>query len=157
VLSHLKNCFLVPDHIIWWNYRWTHAHGIKMASPYFAPGVWRWLDSLRQPLWPPHQESIRKVLIRRAATTVMPEEAAHNRKIAQSAPFWKWFQDSLQPLLRNHLSPRALHRDDLFEVDFVQKELQKHTNGRGQKPYLMWTLLCFMVWKRTFLESGDFS
>lgn len=156
-LVHLKNSFIMPDHIVWWNYRWANAHGLEMTSPYFAPDVWKWMDSLKQPLWPPYQESIRKVLIRRAAATVMPKEIAYNRKIAQSAPFWEWFQGPLKPLLNEYLSPAALRKDGFFNVDFVQQELQKHIYGYGRQPYLIWTLLCFMVWKRTFLESGDFS
>ena len=156
-MDHLTNHFSVHDHYLWWNYRWARAHGLDMEAPFLMPEVRSWMDSIEQPLWPPHKESIRKVLIRRAAATVMPDEFAYNRKIAQSAPFWIWFQGPLRPLLHEYLSPSALQEDGLFDTEFVQRELQKHIAGRGKRPYLIWTLLCFMVWKQVFLESEDYS
>lgn len=157
IISHLRNIYFVPDHLLWWNYRWAHASGIEMAAPHTAPDVASWMESFRQSLWPPHQESIRKDLIRRTATTVMPDEFAYNQKIAQSALFWIWLQGSLCPLLHKYLSPAAPRADGLFDVEFVQRELQKHIAGKGRQPYLVWTLLCFMIWKRVFLESEEFT
>ena len=154
-VDHLTNHFSVHDHYLWWNYRWARAHGLNMEAPFLMPEVRSWMDSTKQPLWPPHKESVRKVLIRRAAATVMPEELAYNRKIAQTAPFWRWFQGPLLPLLHKYLTPSTLREDGLFDTEFVQRELQKHTAGRGKRPYLIWTLLCFMVWKQVFLESEN--
>lgn len=156
-MDHLANHFSNHDHYLWWNYRWARAHSLDMEAPFLTPKVRSWMDSIKQPLWPPHKESIRKVLIRRAAATVMPDELAYNRKIAQSAPFWIWFQGPLRPLLYEYLSPSTLQEDGLFNVEFVQRELQKHIAGRGRQPYLIWTLLCFMIWKQVFLESEEFT
>lgn len=152
-VAHLRNQFFVPDHLLWWNYRWASAHNLMMGAPYLTREVRSWMQSLRQPLWPPYEESIYKVLIRRAAATLMPEEIAYQDKIAQSAPFWKWFQGPLRPLLYEYVRPSKLREDGLFDVDFVQHVLREHVTGTGSRPYLLWTLFCFMVWKDEFLNG----
>jgi asparagine synthase (glutamine-hydrolysing) len=152
-LSHLHNHFSVSDHFLWWNYRWTQVQGLEMGAPFLMPAPRRLMESLRQPLWPPHEESIRKVLIRRAAATVMPDEIAYSEKVAQTAPLWSWFRGPLYPLLRKYLQPSELQKDGLFNADFVEHEVERHTAGTGDRPYVVWSLLCFMIWKRNFLEE----
>jgi asparagine synthase (glutamine-hydrolysing) len=152
-LAHLRNQFALPDHLMWWHYRWAQANNLTTGAPYVHSDVRSWMQSLRQPVWPLHQEWVGKVLIREAAALLMPEDIAHEPKIAQSVPFWRWFQGPLRPLLFEYLKPTRLERIGLFNVDFVQQALQQHITGKVSRPYLLWTLLCFMVWEDEFLEG----
>lgn len=152
-LSHLHNHFSVSDHFLWWSYRWTNVYDLEMGAPFLMPAPRRYMQSLRQPLWPPYDEPVEKVLIRRVAATLMPDEIAYSEKIAQTAPFWVWFRGPLRSLLREYLQPSQLREDGLFNADFVQQEVKKHVRGSGKRPYLVWSLLCFMIWKHVFLEE----
>ena len=152
-LAHLRNQFALPDHLMWWHYRWAQANNLTTGAPYVHSDVRSWMQSLRQPVWPLHQEWVGKALIREAAASLMPEDIAHEPKIAQSVPFWRWFQGPLRPLLFEYLKPSRLEKIGLFNLDFVQQALQQHMTGKVSRPYLLWTLLCFMVWEDEFLEG----
>ena len=155
-ICHLHNKFSVCDHYLWWNYRWTRAYELEMAAPFLMPKLRRFMESLRQPFWPPRDESVQKTLARHVAATVMPDEIAYSEKIAQTAPLWVWFRGPLYSLLQEYLRPSKVQEDGLFDAEVVKQEVKKHVSGTGNQPYLVWSLLCFMVWKRTFLESNDF-
>lgn len=146
-VSHLKNTFFISDHALWWNYRWAHTNGLEMGAPFTTPTVRSWMQSLRQPLWHPYQESIMKVLTRRAAATLMPDEIASHQRIAQTSPLLRWLDEGrLDTLLDKYLS-MCPGKEGIADISVGEKKSEELSG-----PWLVWNALCYMVWKVEFFR-----
>jgi asparagine synthase (glutamine-hydrolysing) len=96
-----------------------------------------------------------KQVLRRAMERVIPAEVTERAKQGFSAPDASWFRgesiDYIDRLLRN---PRAMLYEFL-EPRFVHAVLDDHSSGRHNRRLLIWSLLSFEWWCRTFLAPGS--
>jgi asparagine synthase (glutamine-hydrolysing) len=97
-----------------------------------------------------------KQVLRRAMERVIPAEVTERAKQGFSAPDASWFRgesiDYIDRLLRN---PRAMIYEFL-EPRFVHAVLDDHSSGRNNRRLLIWSLMSFEWWCRTFLtDAGE--
>ena len=144
---HLMYTFWTCDHLLWWNYRWAHANGLEMGAPFTTPTVQSWLQSLRQPLWPPYQESIMKILTRRAASTVMPDEIAYYQNIAQTSPLLGWLKEGKLNNLRDKYLRDYVDKEGVLS-DGLGKDMENIYN-----PWFVWGSICYMAWEKEFFHN----
>jgi asparagine synthase (glutamine-hydrolysing) len=95
-----------------------------------------------------------KQVLRRAMEQIIPPEVTERAKQGFSAPDASWFRgesiDYIDRLLRN---PQALIYE-FVERPFVSDVLDDHTSGRHNRRLLIWSLLSFEWWCRTFLGGA---
>jgi asparagine synthase (glutamine-hydrolysing) len=97
-----------------------------------------------------------KQVLRRAMERIIPSEVTARAKQGFSAPDASWFRgesiDYIDRLLRNQ---RAMIYE-FIEPGFVSGILDDHISGRHNRRLLIWSLLSFEWWCRTFLAgAGD--
>jgi asparagine synthase (glutamine-hydrolysing) len=97
-----------------------------------------------------------KQVLRRAMEQIIPPEVTERAKQGFSAPDASWFRgesiDYIDRLLRN---PRAMIYE-FVEQRFVGDVLDAHISGQQNRRLLIWSLLSFEWWCRTFLAgAGD--
>ena len=95
-----------------------------------------------------------KLVLRRAMERIIDPEVAARAKQGFSAPDASWFRgesiDYINRLLRN---PRA-RIYEFLEPAFVTAALDEHTSGRQNRRLLIWSLLSFEWWCRTFIDGS---
>ena len=95
-----------------------------------------------------------KQVLRKAMERIIPPEVTERAKQGFSAPDASWFRgesiDYIDRLLRN---PRAMIYE-FVEPRFVSDVLDDHTSGRHNRRLLIWSLLSFEWWCRTFLAGA---
>ncbi len=92
-----------------------------------------------------------KVVLRKAMARVIPEHVAARAKQGFSAPDASWFRgESVEYVTGLLTDPRArLH--DVIQPAFVQRIIEEHRCGAHNHRLLIWSLLSFEWWLRTFL------
>jgi asparagine synthase (glutamine-hydrolysing) len=95
-----------------------------------------------------------KQVLRRAMERIIPPEVTVRAKQGFSAPDASWFRgesiDYIDRLLRNR---RAMIYE-FVEPRFVSDVLDDHISGRHNRRLLIWSLLSFEWWCRTFLAGA---
>lgn len=94
-----------------------------------------------------------KVILREAMARLIPPEITEQMKQGFSAPDASWFRgesiDYINQLLRN---PEAMIYEFLTP-EYVSEVLDQHCSGQMNWRLLIWSLLSFEWWCRTFLKS----
>jgi len=94
-----------------------------------------------------------KAVLREAMQRVLPPAAAQREKQGFSAPDASWFRgESIEYLNRLLRDPKA-RIYEFVEPAYVERILEEHTSGRINRRLLIWSLLSFEWWCRSFLES----
>jgi asparagine synthase (glutamine-hydrolysing) len=96
-----------------------------------------------------------KTVLRQAMSRLIPDEITKRAKQGFSAPDASWFRgesiDYINRLLRN---PKAMIYD-FIRPQYVTQVLDEHCSGRINRRLLIWSLLSFEWWCRSFLgETG---
>ncbi len=96
-----------------------------------------------------------KALLRRALAPRLPEEHFRAPKRGFVGPTAMWLRNELQPMLVDELAPSRIQRLGYFDPDVVGRLLREHAEHRQNHEGILWSLLCFSVWHRTYLEGGS--
>jgi asparagine synthase (glutamine-hydrolysing) len=94
-----------------------------------------------------------KLILRRVLSRYVPPDHAMGAKQGFSAPDASWFKGESIGYVRDLLcNPRALIYD-YIQPATAQALLAEHFSGRENRRLLIWSLLCFEWWCRTFLDG----
>jgi asparagine synthase (glutamine-hydrolysing) len=98
-----------------------------------------------------------KRLLRRIAETLLPAGASTRPKSSFSVPIDDWFRDGLGNTYRDLvLAPDSRLRDHLDQTTAAAL-LDEHRDGVADNGQVLWALLMFEQWARTWLsgEAGE--
>ena len=94
-----------------------------------------------------------KAVLRETMQRVLPAAAATRAKQGFSAPDASWFRgESIEYLNRLLRDPKA-RIYDFLEPAYVERILDEHTSGRINHRLLIWSLLSFEWWCRSFFDD----
>jgi asparagine synthase (glutamine-hydrolysing) len=100
------------------------------------------------------QDGDTKILFKRAVAPLLPEMVAGRGKMGFSVPLGRWFRGGLRGFMAEVLlSPRFAQRG-LFRPELVRTLIRQQRAGAGRHQRRLWTLLCFELWARLYLD-GD--
>jgi asparagine synthase (glutamine-hydrolysing) len=94
-----------------------------------------------------------KLLLRKALSRYVPAGYAHGRKQGFSAPDGSWFKGESIDYIRRLLAARHARLYDFIDPATVDSLLAEHVDGRVNHRLLIWSLLCFEWWLRTFRDG----
>jgi asparagine synthase (glutamine-hydrolysing) len=95
-----------------------------------------------------------KIVLRRALSKYMPADYTNGVKQGFSAPDASWFKGQSIDYIRGVFSDKRARVWDYLQPDSVHGLLDEHFSGKQNRRLLIWSLLCFEWWCRTFLETG---
>lgn len=92
-----------------------------------------------------------KMVLRKAMSRIIPKETIDRTKQGFSAPDASWFRgESIDYINRLMRDPKA-RMYDYLNFPYVQAALDRHCSGAANCRLLIWSLLSFEWWLRTFL------
>jgi asparagine synthase (glutamine-hydrolysing) len=99
-----------------------------------------------------HQTRDGKILLRRVMHRYVPAEITDQIKQGFSAPDASWFKgDSIEYVRSIVYDPRA-RIYEFFQPRTVQNLVAEHLAGKTNRRLLVWSILCFEWWLRTFVH-----
>jgi asparagine synthase (glutamine-hydrolysing) len=99
--------------------------------------------------------STTKWVLRQAMKDKLPAEILSRRKMGFPVPIGPWLRGPFRGLLDEYvLSDRALGRG-LFRADTVRRLTAEHERNEANHAERLWSLLCFEIWQRVFLDGEE--
>jgi asparagine synthase (glutamine-hydrolysing) len=94
-----------------------------------------------------------KVILRKALSRYVPEGYVNGRKQGFSAPDGSWFRGESIEYIKDLLCNRKARVYDYIQPGAAHALLNDHFTGRVNRRLLIWSLLCFEWWLKTFLPT----
>jgi asparagine synthase (glutamine-hydrolysing) len=94
-----------------------------------------------------------KIVLRRALAKYVPESYADGAKQGFSAPDASWFKGQSIEYIKGLFADKRARTYDFLQPATVQSLLNEHFSGAQNRRLLIWSLLCFEWWCRTFLDG----
>lgn len=95
-----------------------------------------------------------KLLLRKALSKYVPDSYSTAAKQGFSAPDASWFKGESIDYIRGLLFHKRARIYDFIQPKEAQRLMNEHFSGQQNHRLLIWSLLCFEWWCRTFLENG---
>lgn len=93
-----------------------------------------------------------KYLLRQVARKLLPPEIIDRKKQGFPIPIRNWLRHEAAPMMHDLLSDETLRRRGLFQPEFVQSLIQKHSTGYADYSTELWGLMSFEMWMRRFID-----
>src|SRR5438045_4709640 len=135
--------YLVDDLLVRTD-RASMAHSLEARVPYLDTVVTNLALAL------PTRHKLRgfakKVLLRKAAESLLPRGIVRGKKRGFSIPAAAWLRGELEAFARETLSAETLLRQGFFRPEAVASLLDDHVAGREDLSRQLWGLLSFTLW-----------
>ncbi len=141
--------YLVDDLLVKTD-RASMAHSLEARVPFLDPIVTGF--ALALPTRHKVHRLRKKVLLRKAAATLVPERIVRGRKRGFSIPAAAWLRGELEPFAREVLAPDELRRQGFFAPSVVTRYLDEHAAGTQDWSRQLWGLLSFTLWYERHVE-----
>ena len=93
-----------------------------------------------------------KIVLRRAMSRLIPKDVTEATKQGFSGPDASWFRGESIDYVRGILLNRRARIYEYVQPEYVAGRLEEHCTGRTNRRLLIWSLICFEWWLRTFLK-----
>lgn len=113
--------------------------------------------SMRVPSHFKYKTNEAKILLKHAMKSFLPEEAIYKRKQGFTPPDKSWYKNELKFYIHNMLLGRKSFITEYIEPKAIEKILQNHNDGTVDNRMIIWSLLVFEGWLRTFIHNDGFS
>lgn len=141
----------LPDNILLKVDRMSMAVSLEARVPYLDP------ELVGLAFQMPGRMKLRggktKVLLKRHAERHIPRRCVHRPKEGFSIPIKNWLGSSLRPLMEELLDEKRLKSDGFFRPETVSRLKADHLSGRANHSHVLWSLMIFQGWKKTWLEG----
>ncbi|MFH0793837.1 MAG: asparagine synthase (glutamine-hydrolyzing), partial [bacterium] len=134
--------------------RMTMAHSLEGRSPFLDHKLMEF--AARIPAELKFKGGTLKYILKKALEPILPhEEVLYRPKQGFGVPLTDWFQKDLQGFLREVLLSDEARKRGFFRPRFVRKLIDDHVSGQQNHHHRLWSLLCFEIWCRSFLDRPD--
>lgn len=133
--------------------RMTMAHGLEGRSPFLDHKLMEFAARLPETI--KFRDRTLKYILKKALEPILPHEILYRPKQGFGVPLGAWFKNQLQDFLRDMLLSEKAARRDFFDPVYVKSLIDDHATGRQNHHHRLWSLLCFEIWCRTFLDRPN--
>jgi asparagine synthase (glutamine-hydrolysing) len=141
----------LPDDLLHLSDRISMAHSLEVRVPFvdheLVEALFTLPDSVRVGLLRP------KALLRRALRPRLPEAHFRAPKRGFIGPTAMWLRNELAEMLADELSSERVNRLGYFNAALVERLRREHMEHRQNHSGILWALLSFSVWMRSFGEA----
>lgn len=142
----------LADDILALSDRMAMAHSLEIRVPFvdheLVERVFPLPDRAKIGLWQ------HKRLLKRALRGRLPAGHLRAPKRGFVGPTAEWLRHELRDVIEDELSVERQRRLGYFDPAVVRGLLDDHFARRHNREGILWSLLCFSVWHRVYLESG---
>jgi asparagine synthase (glutamine-hydrolysing) len=152
VLSGDMDTYLVDDILVKVD-RMTMANSLEARAPLLDHVLLEFCARL--PFRLKNDGRAGKLLLKQVARELLPEECLQKRKQGFGIPLAKWFRGEFKPLMQDLLADRAFAERGVFDVKGVRACYDAHLAGQHDFSELLWLVLTYEMWARTFIDQRD--
>ena len=98
--------------------------------------------------------NIQKFLLKRVSEKYLPSDIVHRPKAPFNSPLRAWMRGPLSGMVDDLLSETSLRSRGFFDSKRVRALIQNDRDGREDNSMVIWTLLTFELWFRTFFGKN---
>jgi asparagine synthase (glutamine-hydrolysing) len=142
----------LPDDVMVKVDRMTMAHSLEARAPLLDHELLEFCARLPYRL--KHDGVQSKVLLRRVAAKLLPPETLAKRKQGFAIPLGRWFRHELRPLLDDLVADRSFRERGVFRPEAVRACIGEHARGVDDHGEVLWLILTYELWARTFLDGS---
>jgi asparagine synthase (glutamine-hydrolysing) len=128
------------------------AAGIEVRVPLLDRSLVAFAASLPDHMRQPGFDS--KLPLKRAIAPDLPPELMRRPKGGFGIPVRRWVAHDLAGLVDDVLSPASLRARGLFDPAAVRRLIALDREGRTDSAPMIYSLLCFELWCRQFIDSA---
>lgn len=114
-------------------------------------------DAVKKKLLAAEQFGGGKFVLREAMEHLLPEETRQRPKQGFSSPDGSWYRGENAAYVREFLLSDDLAMGDYIDGAEVRRIVEAHMSGAANNRLLIWSLLSFEQWCRTFLRGERFA
>ncbi len=126
--------------------RCSMLKSLEVRAPFLDTQVAEFISKL--PLQYKLRGLKRKYLLKKAFSTLLPQEILTRNKRGFQIPVAEWLRTSLRPLVEELLGAQYLQEQGIFHAPYVQSLVQAHMSGKEDLRKPLWTLLVLQLWWR---------
>jgi asparagine synthase (glutamine-hydrolysing) len=129
--------------------RASMAASLEVRVPFLNREVVRFANDL--PLDLKLHRFTGKFLLKKMMQGRLPDDIIHRPKKGFNMPVAYWLSGDLKDLMLDLLSESFIDRQDIFEYAYIKQLIEEHFQRRRDNRKLLWTLLMFQLWYRSYL------
>lgn len=130
----------------------TMAYSLECRSPFLDHHVAEL--AARMPIELKQRGATGKRVLLETFKDLLPSSIQRRKKMGFGVPLDEWFRHDLKPLLHDTLLDQTSLDRGYFAPATVRRLVEEHTSGQSDHSYRLWSLLCFEMWQRTFLDPS---
>jgi len=96
-----------------------------------------------------------KNVLRKTMKRIIPEQITRAKKQGFSAPDESWFRGKSEKYVRDMLLTRQARINEYLNPEYVKKVIDLHCAGVHNARLLIWSMLSFECWLKTFMDHGS--
>ncbi|HWM92296.1 MAG TPA: asparagine synthase (glutamine-hydrolyzing) [Thermoanaerobaculia bacterium] len=141
----------LPEHSLMLTDRMTMSQSLESRSPFLDHQLADWVATL--PVDLKLNGKTLKYLMRRVASTYLPEPILKRPKQGFMFPLGYWMKGPLLPLLNHLLSGSVLIEEGIFRREPVERLIREHLAQKADHHVRLWLILNVEVWYRMFVRG----
>jgi asparagine synthase (glutamine-hydrolysing) len=141
----------LPEDVLTKVDRMSMAHSIESRVPLLDNEVIRFAYSLPAAL--KIRNGRRKHVLKRLASTLLPQQIVERRKQGFGVPLGVWFRGNLRELFADTLLSAASLQRGYFEPRFIEQQVAEHLAGKRDHTMRLWQLVVFERWHRMYVDA----
>ena len=128
------------------------AHSLEVRVPFLDPEYGA--DLARIPWQMKLRDGVGKWVLKKALEPLLPDEILYRPKMGFGLPYALWMRRSLEPMVRDLLSPARVARRGIFDPAATAHLVDRFYAGDEGVWRLVWTLVVFEGWASEVLDGG---
>ncbi|GAB1448424.1 asparagine synthase (glutamine-hydrolyzing) [Bacteroidota bacterium] len=124
--------------------RASMLHSLETRSPFLHSGLVEL--ALKLPAAFKIRGKEKKVLLKDAFRSLLPQETLQFSKKGFGLPIRIWFRNELKAELLDKLSDKKLSLQGLFSIPYIHRLLEEHFSGKENHSVKLWQLFVFQKW-----------
>lgn len=157
-LSYLTRMCLNDTHVFLPEHNLTYSDKAAMAASIETrPPLTDYRLVERMFALPPRQRirgNMQKYLLKKVAERYLPREIVHRPKAPFNSPLRAWIRGPLAGMVDDLLSESSLRARGMYHASYVRSLIENDRRGLEDNGMVIWTLLTFEIWFRTFFGAN---
>lgn len=126
--------------------RASMANSLEMRSPLLDNELVEWVN--RIPFHCKYKRGKTKIILRKFMSKKIPKDIVSGRKRGFTPPIAEWFAKDFQGRIKEYI----FSRNDLFNMDYVEKLWKEHISQKQNHRKTLWTLFVWNLWSSENLK-----
>ncbi len=144
--------FYLPNDMLVKVDRMTMAHGLEARVPYLDHRLVELAAALPPGMKLRHFHR-RKHVLRKVMAGRIPRRVTHRSKAGFNVPNALWLKTAMKEYVTDQLAPGRIRETGLLDEREVQRIVDDHFRGRGNRSHQIWCLLTLVAWWERFIAA----